>query len=140
MRKLILILTVCLAFGCKKNLDKTLTKKNWRIESVTVSPAMTVGQKTSTNYMELMGTSSCASTSMISFSQDGTYTSGSNGALCDMRYDTSVKTWKRDGDQIFLSTSPKSPLILKGDRLVQTTSNPGEGGIIYTFVFVYKSK
>ncbi|TBO44971.1 hypothetical protein [Pedobacter kyonggii] len=140
MKKLILILTVCLAFGCKKDLDKTLTKKDWRIESVTVSPAMTIGQKTSTNYMELMGPSSCASTSMISFSKDGTYISGSTGALCDMKSDTSIKTWRRDGDQIFLSYAPKSPMTLKGDRLTQSTSNPGEGGIIYTFVFVYKSK
>ncbi|RLJ77476.1 hypothetical protein [Pedobacter alluvionis] len=48
MKKLILILTVCLALGCKKDLDKTLTKKDWRIESVTVSPAMTISKKTST--------------------------------------------------------------------------------------------
>jgi len=137
MKKLILILTVCLAFGCKKDLDKTLTKKDWRIESVTVSPAMTIGKKSSTNYM---GPSSCVSNSMISFSKDGTYTSGSNGALCDLKPDTSIKTWKRDGNQIFLSYAPQSPLILSGDKLTQTTSTPLQEGIIYTFVFVYKSK
>jgi hypothetical protein len=140
MKKLLLILTVCLAFSCKKDPDKTLTKKDWRIESVTVSPAMTIGQKTSTNYMELMGPSSCVSTSIISFSPDGTYTSGSNGALCDMISDTSIKTWRRDGNQIFLSNAPQSPLILSGDKLTQTTSTPSQQGIIYTFVFVYKSK
>ncbi|MBE5319601.1 hypothetical protein IM793_10545 [Pedobacter sp. MR2016-19] len=139
MKKLILILTVCLAFGCKKDLDKTLTKKDWRIESITVSPAMTIGQKTSTNYMELMGLSSCESNSMISFSSEGTYVWSSNGALCDMLSDTSIKTWKRDGDQIFLSAMPKSPMTLKGDRLIQTTSTPA-AGIIYTFVYVYKSR
>ncbi|NII84887.1 MULTISPECIES: hypothetical protein [unclassified Pedobacter] len=140
MKKLLLILTVCLAFGCKKDLDKTLTKKDWRIESVTVSPAMTIGQKTSTNYIELMGPSSCISNAMISFSKDGTYTSGSNGALCDLKPDASIKTWRRDGDQIFLSYAPQSPFILSGDKLTQTTSTPPQGGIIYTFVFVYKSK
>jgi len=140
MKKLILILTVCLAFGCKKDLDKTLTKKDWRIESVTVSPAMTVGKKTSTDYIELMGPGSCESNSMISFSKDGTYTSGSNGSLCDLLADNSIKTWKRDGDQIFLSVMPESPMTLKGDRLIQTTSNPAVAGIIYTFVSVYKSR
>lgn len=140
MKKLILILTVCLALGCKKDLDKTLTKKDWLIESVTVSPAMTIGKKTSTNYIELMGPSSCVSNSMISFSKDGTYTAGSNGALCDLKPDTSIKTWRRDGDQIFLSSAPQSPLILSGNKLTQTTSTPLQGGIIYTFVFVYKSK
>jgi hypothetical protein len=140
MKKLILILTVCLALGCKKDLDKILTKKDWRIESVTVSPAMTIGKKTSTNYMELMGPSSCVSNSMISFSKDGTYTSGSNGALCDLKPDTSITTWRRDGDQIFLSYAPQSPLILSEDKLTQTTSTPLQDGIIYTFVFVYKSK
>nr|WP_315420571.1 hypothetical protein [uncultured Pedobacter sp.] len=140
MKKLLLILTVCLAFGCKKDLDKTLTKKDWRIESITVSPAMTIGQKTSTNYMELMGPSSCVSNSMISFSSEGTYVWSSNGALCDLLSDTSIKTWKRDGDQIFLSSAPQSPLILSGDKLTQTTSTPLQGGIIYTFVYVYKSR
>jgi len=140
MKKLLLILTVCLAFGCKKNLDETLTKKDWRIESATVKPAMTIGQKTSTNYLELMGPSSCVSNSIMSFSSEGTYFWSSNGALCDLLSDTSVKTWKREGDQIFLSDMPKYPMTLKGDRLIQTTSSTTTDGIIYTFVFVYKSK
>ncbi|MBO9675957.1 MAG: hypothetical protein J7577_21110 [Sphingobacteriaceae bacterium] len=140
MKKLLLILTACLALSCKKDLDKTLTKKDWRIESATVKPAMTIGQKTSTNYLELMGPSSCVSNSMISFSPEGTYVWGSNGALCDVLSDTSVKTWKREGDQIFLSAMPKSPMTLKGDKLSQITSTTTPDGIIYTFVFVYKSK
>lgn len=140
MKNLLLMLITCLLFSCKKDNDKTLIDKNWVIESATVSPAMTVGNKTSTNYIELSGSASCIANMMISFSKDGTYSSGSNGALCDMISITDIKTWRRDGDQIFLSTSPSSPIILNNNKLTQTSTSSPIGGVVYTFVYVYKAQ
>ena len=140
MKKLILILVICTALSCKKDADKTLTNANWMIESTTVTPAMTSGGKTSTNYLELMGPSSCDATWMLSFAKDGTFTAGANGALCDLLVDKSIRTWKRDGDRIFVSTAPDSPFILKNGKLTQTKTTSAQGGIVYTFVYVYKAK
>ena len=140
MKNLLLMLAVCLLFSCKKDADKTLTSKTWAIESVTVTPAMTVGSKTSTNYIELFGPSSCVANMKMSFSDNGTFSAGSNGALCDMFITNDVKTWRRDGDQIFLSTSPSSPFTLQGKTLTQTTTTDVTGGIVYTFVYVYKAQ
>jgi len=84
MKKFLLILLACTTLACKKDNDKTLTSKNWVIESASVTPAMTINNKTSNNYIGLMGQSSCVANMSISFSSDGTYSSGSNGALCDM--------------------------------------------------------
>lgn len=141
MKKLLLMLVICTALSCKKDVDKTLTSTNWKIESKTVSPAMTIGNKTSSNYLELMGPSSCDATMIISFAKDGTFTAGSNGALCDLFVNnTSITTWKRDGDKIFLSSSPNAPLILKEGKLVQTVTTAPQAGIVYTFVYIYKEK
>lgn len=141
MKKLLLMLVICTALSCKKDVDKTLTSTNWKIESTTVTPAMTIGTKTSSNYLELMGPSSCDATMTISFAKDGTFTAGSNGALCDIFViNKSVTTWRRDGDKIFLSSSPNSPLILKEGKLVQTVTTAPQAGIVYTFVYIYKEK
>lgn len=140
MKKLLIILTLCIAFSCKKNTDKTLTNKNWKIESATVTPALTIGNKTSTNYIELMGGASCIANMLISFSVDGTYSAGSNGALCDMASTSNVKTWKRNGDQVILSGSENFPMLLKDNKLTQTVTTNPIGGIIYTYVYVYKAQ
>ena len=141
MKKLLLMLVICTALSCKKDVDKTLTSTNWKIESTTVTPAMTIGTKTSSNYLELMGPSSCDATMIISFAKDGTFTAGSNGALCDLFVNnTSITTWKREGEKIFLSSSPNSPLILKEGKLVQTVTTAPQAGIVYTFVYIYKEK
>ncbi|MDN3587692.1 hypothetical protein QWY86_13500 [Pedobacter aquatilis] len=140
MKKLLLLLFVCTAFACKKDADKTLTSNTWVIESISVSPAMTIGTKTSSNYIELMGQASCAATMMISFSNDGTYTMGSNGALCDMATVTGIRTWERSGNQIILSATKKFPMTLSGKTLSQTVTTDATGGTVYTFNYVYKAK
>ncbi|MFC3560948.1 hypothetical protein [Pedobacter jamesrossensis] len=140
MKKLLLLLVICTALSCKKDADKTLINTNWVIESTTVTPAMTSGGKTSTNYLELMGPSSCDATWILSFAKDGTFTAGANGALCDLFVDKSIKTWKKNGDQIFLSTDPNFPFILKNGKLTQTKTISSQNGIVYTFVYVYISK
>ena len=141
MKKLLVVLLICSAMACKKDQDATLTKNDWLIESATVSPAMTSGGKTSTNYIELMGPSSCVATTTLSFSDNGTFSSGSNGALCDlMSTGARTVTWRRDGDQVFLSTAPDSPLTLKGKKLTQIVKVTEPGGSQYTFTYVYKAK
>ena len=140
MRKIIIVLFICVAAACKKDTDKTLTAKTWVIESATVSPAMTLGAKTTTNYIELMGPNSCVANMMINFSTDGTYSMSSNGALCDMYVSTDIKTWRRDGEKVILSANGTSPMLLKGDKLTQTTTSNAPGGVIYTIVYVYKAQ
>ncbi|RNL49691.1 hypothetical protein [Pedobacter jejuensis] len=137
---LLLFLIGATLTACKKDADKTLATKNWKIESVTVSPAITIGGKTSTNYIELMGQASCAANMMISFNSDGTFTSGSNGALCDMAQTTAIQTWKRNDDQIILSSSSKFPMVLAGNKLTQVITSEPQGGIVYTYVYVYKAE
>lgn len=140
MKKFLLILLACTALACKKDSDKTLTSKTWVIESVNVNPAMTINNKTSNNYIELMGPNSCAANMSISFSKDGTYAIGSTGALCDMAVTADIKTWERSGNQVILSVSKKFPMTLSGNKLSQTVTTDQSGGIIYTFNYVYKAK
>lgn len=136
MKKLLFMLLICTAVACTKD---TLISKKWVIESVTVTPAMTMGDKTSENYIELSGPESCVANLTLSFAEDSTYVAGANGALCDMMADASVKTWKRDGDKIVLSASPAAPLSFDGKKLTQTTTTQ-QNGTTYTFVYIYKSK
>lgn len=140
MKKLLLMLVICTALSCKKDADKTITSTSWMIESTTVTPAMTIGGKTSSNYLELMGPSSCDATWILSFAKDGTFAAGSNGALCDLFVDQIIRTWKREGDKIFVSTAPDTPFILKNGKLTQTRMTSAQGGIVYTFFYVYKAK
>ena len=141
MKKLLLLFAICLTIiSCKKDIDKTLTSKTWAIESATITPAVTIGNKTSTNYIELMGQASCVANMMMTFSTDGTYTIGSNGALCDMAVSTDLKTWTRNGDQIILSSDRNSPMVLNGKKLTQTISLPATSGTGYTIVYVYKAQ
>ncbi|WP_316830617.1 hypothetical protein [Pedobacter aquatilis] len=140
MKKLILLFIVRTAFACKKDMDKTLTSKNWVIASVTVTPAMTSNNKTSNNYIELMGQASCVANLRLTFSNDGTYTSGSNGALCDMAASTDIKTWVRNDNQITLSANKNSPMTLNGNTLTQTITSPASGGTVYTFTYIYKAQ
>jgi len=139
MKKLLFVLVICTAIACTKDTYKVLTSKKWIIEAVTVTPAMTVGGKTSNNYIELSGPESCVANLSLSFAKDSTYVPGANGALCDMMTDASIKTWKIDGDKIILSGSPAAPLAFDGDKLTQTTTTEQDGKA-YSFVYIYKSK
>ena len=139
MKKILFVLLICTAFACTKDSNKTLISKKWVIESVTVTPAMKMGDKTSGNYIELSGPESCVANLSLSFAEDSTYLAGASGALCDMMTDASIKTWKRDGDKIILSGAPGSPLSFDGKKLTQTTITTQDGKT-YTFIYKYKSK
>ncbi|RZK20244.1 MAG: hypothetical protein EOO86_05060 [Pedobacter sp.] len=141
MRIILLMLAICLTISCKKDLDKKLTSKEWKIESTSVTPAITIGSKSSTNYLELMGSASCEATTTLYFSEEGVFSSSANGALCDLFYNPNSKPiiWTREENQIKISSQPNSPYILNGNKLTQTTTT-ASGGIVYTFVRVYKAK
>jgi hypothetical protein len=142
MRKFLLMLAICALISCKKDLNKQLTSKNWRIESSTVTPAMTIGSKTSNDYLSLMGPGSCDATLELVFHPNGSFTQGSNGALCDLSYDPNNKTsitWSRNNEQIILSASPESPFNLSGNKLTRKTEINSEG-TVYKLVELYKAK
>ena len=139
MKKLLSVLLICTAIACTKDAYKTLVSKKWVIESVTVQPAMTMGDKTSENYIALSGPESCVANLSLSFAKDSSYVAGANGALCDRMNDARVKTWRREGNKIVLSASPSTPLFFDGKKLTQTTTTEQDGKT-YTFVYVYKSK
>lgn len=141
MKNLLLILAICLTLSCKKDLDKKLTTNDWNVESAKINPAMTIGTKSSTNYLELMGPASCAATTTLTFSEDGIFTSSANGALCDRFYDPKAApaTWSREGNQIIISSMTGSPYTIKGNTLTHTTTFTS-GGTTYTLVQVYKAK
>ncbi|RZL33779.1 MAG: hypothetical protein EOO96_11530 [Pedobacter sp.] len=142
MNRILLILIICLSFSSKKDLDKKLSSKNWRIESITVTPAMTIGSKISTNYLDLSGPSSCEATTTLIFSADGIFTQSANGALCDLFQLPNSKpvTWTREGNQILISSAPQFPYTLSGNKLTQTKTSVASGGTVYTFEYVYSSK
>jgi hypothetical protein len=142
MKKLLLMLSICTLIACKKDKDEKLTNQNWRIESSTITPAITIGSRTSTDYMALMGPGSCEANWELSFAVNGTFSQGSNGALCDLFNDPNMQTsvtWKRNNDQIIISTSPDSPFLMSGNKLTRTTKIDAEGKV-YALVQVYKAK
>ncbi|MCX2573544.1 hypothetical protein [Pedobacter sandarakinus] len=139
MKKLIFFTLLCTVLACKKGSDQKLADNNWQIQSSTITPALTTSGKTSTNYIELMGAESCIARMSILFNANGTYIMSSNGALCDMFDNFGIKTWRRDGNKIFLSAFAE-PLMLDGKKLTQTTTFTAAGGTVYTLVSVYKAK
>jgi len=141
MKNILLMLAICILFSCKKNSNHELSSKNWRITSSTITPAMTIGSKTGTDYLALMGPQSCEATMELSFAADGTFTQTSNGALCDLYYDPKNKpvTWSRNNDRIVLSSSPDFSFIQSGNTL-SSTSYITNDGTTYTLVRVYKAK
>jgi hypothetical protein len=142
MKNLLFLLIITALVSCKKDADKTLINKNWVIASATITPARTVGNKTTTDLLELAGPGSCEANTILTFSKDGNFTSSSNGALCDLYVDPKAPaiTWRRDGDQIFLSSAPSSPMLQSGEKLSHTTNNIQADGTVYTILRIYKAK
>jgi hypothetical protein len=142
MKKLLFLLLITVLISCKKDADKTLVDKNWVIASATITPAITVGTKTTSNLLELSGPASCEATTTLTFSKDGIFTSGANGALCDLYVNPNAAavTWRRDGNQIYLSSAPNDPIIQNGNTLTQTIKNDQAGIGTYTIVRVYKAQ
>jgi hypothetical protein len=143
MKKLLLILTICLAFSCKKkdndtNLD--ITRYTWPLQSATISPAKEINGKMVTDFIITSDNTSCLSNYTLNFSANGSFSFTSNGALCDMiSYDKAK--WSRNGNEIKLNNSytPEETVILNGKTITQKYTSK-ENGITYTITYTFTAK
>ncbi|CAH0163052.1 hypothetical protein SRABI27_01403 [Pedobacter sp. Bi27] len=146
MKKLLLILTLCLAFACKKKETLAIddiTSYKWPLQSATVSPVLTVDGKSSSNFMTLSGPSSCLNNNYaLSFSSNGSYAFTSTGPLCDMFSFQNAK-WTKSGNEITLNTGfgNTETVNLKGTNIIQKYTFEKEGKTYtVTYIFTAKSK
>ncbi len=141
MKKLILL--ICVATGllsCKKDAADDITKYDWVIESATVTPAVTINGKTSTDMISLSGSGSCYTNLTLSFLENGIFIVGSNGALCDMVPNNNNQKWAKDGDVIKLTTDYGTrQLTLKGNMIIETGTYSDNSGT-HELVSIYKAK
>ncbi|MFA6275488.1 MAG: hypothetical protein WC622_01995 [Pedobacter sp.] len=138
MKKLILFVCMCALFSCKKENVDDITKFNWVLKTQIVTPAITIDGKTSTNYLSLQNPDGCSKNFTISFHDNGVFTVGSNGALCDMVANSNAQKWTKEGDQITLDygNGPSAPLTLKDNTLITTSTFPNNGAI-YSLTTTY---
>jgi hypothetical protein len=148
MKKLLVILTLCLALGCKKKNDAEntteITKYNWALESATVSPAMQVEGKAVTNFMTMSGPSGCLNNNYtLSFSENGTFAITSSGPLCDMISYQGAK-WSKKGDEITLndgfSNTPRMAKIEGRNITDKYVFEQNGTTFTVTYIFTAKSK
>ncbi|RZL53665.1 MAG: hypothetical protein EOO93_20740 [Pedobacter sp.] len=127
MKKLLLIICVCIVFSCKKdNASENITAYNWVLKAQIISPAITIDGKTSTDYLSLQNPEGCTKNFAYTFLETGIFTFGSNGALCDMIANTNSQKWKLEEDQITLDygngSSATPPLKVNENTLTQTST------------------
>lgn len=145
MKKLLLILSLCLALGCKKKNDDAnvdITKYNWPLESATVSPAMQVEGKAVTNFMTMYGPSGCLNNNYtLSFSENGTFAFTSNGPLCDMISYQNAK-WSKNGNEITLNDGfSKNARVAKLEGKNITDKYVFEqNGTTFTVTYIFTAK
>ncbi|MFD0940087.1 hypothetical protein [Pedobacter boryungensis] len=138
MKRLILFVCICALFSCKKEKVEDITKYNWVLKTQVVKPAITIDGKTSTNYLSLQNPDGCSKNFTISFHDNGVFSVGSNGSLCDMVANSNAQKWKKEGDQITLDygNGPGAPLTLKENTLVATSTFPNNGAT-YSLTSIY---
>ncbi|QIL39915.1 hypothetical protein G7074_11950 [Pedobacter sp. HDW13] len=148
MKKLFLILTLCMALGCKKKNDAEntteITKYNWALESATVSPAMQIEGKAVTNFMTMSGPSGCLNNNYtLSFSENGTFAITSTGPLCDMISYQNAK-WSKKGSEITLNdgfSSNARVVKIEGKNITDKYVFEQNGTTFtVTYIFTAKSK
>ncbi|WP_379087262.1 hypothetical protein [Pedobacter sp. UC225_65] len=142
MKKLVLLFCICAFISCKKDAAKDITKYRWVLDKAVVSPAMTVGNRTTTDYKSINGPHSClANNYTYVFLTTGTYQVSSNGALCDMVANSSSQKWTKEGDKIILANGYGSnrEATVEGNKMEQTSTFSKEG-ITYTVKYTYKAK
>lgn len=145
MKKLLLILSLCLALGCKKENDDAnvdITKYTWPLESATVSPAMQVEGKAVTNFMTMYGPSGCLNNNYtLSFSENGTFAFTSNGPLCDMISYQNAK-WSKNGNEITLNDGfSKNARVAKLEGKNITDKYVFEqNGTTFTVTYIFTAK
>ncbi|MGN7987802.1 hypothetical protein ACTJKC_10705 [Pedobacter sp. 22226] len=146
MKKLLLLLIICLAFACKKKDNVTIddiTRYNWPLQSATVNPALTADGKSSTNFMTFSGPGACLNNNYaLNFSANGSYAFTSTGSLCDMISFQNAK-WTKNGNEITLNAGFGNPEIvtLNGSYITQKYTFDKEGKTYtVTYIFIAKSK
>lgn len=146
MKKLLLILSLCLALGCKKKNDDAnvdITKYTWPLESAIVNPAIQVNGVTVTNFKTAEDNSSCINSNYtLRFSANGSYAFTSTGALCDMISFEKAK-WTKSGNEITLNSGYGNDqiVILNGKTITQKQTFERDGKThTVTYLFVAKSK
>lgn len=144
MKKLLFVLAVISVVACKKDAEKILVENQWEISAITVNPALTVGNKTTTNYLEYVGPGSCDANNRLTFSDNGKFIQVFGGALCDREAIDPAKensvTWKKDGHQIIVSSMPDNPYVLQDNILTQTRTLTKIAGSTHTLMYVYHRK
>jgi hypothetical protein len=168
MKKLVLLAGICILLACKSenksailtdtidsatdslvvpktksttnpNLENLINNK-WVLESATVTPAMTQNGKTSSNYLELQGESSCiASNFTYIFLENGIYKNSSTGAACTLRPNGDDQRWSIADNKIILTNKygSSNPFIFNGSTITQTGAFVNEK-VNYSIVYVYK--
>jgi hypothetical protein len=140
MKILIGLFLLFTLLSCKKQPDNILTTKDWVLESATVNPAMTIGNKTSTDYKNLLGPGSCLSSNYtLKFNTNGTFNGHSNGALCDLLVPSEPNKWSREGNMIRLLGSSFNEVATLADQSLTYTSVSTIDMVIYTTVYIFRS-
>lgn len=144
MKKLLLILTVCLAFACKKKDNEAnmeITKYTWTLQSAIVSPALQVNGKAETNFMTMTASSACLNNNYtLNFSNNGSFAITSTGPLCDMISFKDAK-WTKEGNEIKIDNGNGhiSIYILNGKNITNKYVFD-QNNITYTVTYVFTAK
>lgn len=143
MKKLLVILVLFTAFGCKKKSinPEDITQYSWPLSSATISPAMVVNGKPETNFKTMAGPSACLNNNYIlSFSKDGSYAFSSNGPLCDMISYKNAK-YTRNGNEIILNDglNHSSIYTLSGNSITNKYIFE-QNNVSYTVTYIYNPK
>ncbi|UKT63737.1 hypothetical protein [Pedobacter mucosus] len=144
MKKLLLILSVCLTFACKKSGSVSIddiAKYSWPLASATVNPALTVNGKTSTNLITTAGNDACLNNNYtLNFSSDGSYAYTSTGSLCDMISFKNAK-YTKNGNEISLNSGFGNThiVLLTGNTIVDKYTYE-QDKVTYTVVYTFTAK
>jgi hypothetical protein len=142
--KLILFISFAvMAFGCKKDKTEDLTAYRWVLSAQTVNPEMTIGNKTSKNYLSMQNPEGCTKNFTYRFSTNGTYSASSNGALCDMLANSDKQVWSKEGNVLTLAlngfVSSSKTLTITNNTLIEDAMFE-QGGKTYQIKSIYKPK
>ncbi|PWS32449.1 hypothetical protein [Pedobacter paludis] len=144
MKKILLIVTICLAFACKKKTVSEvvdITTYNWPLASATITPAKVVDGKSETNLMLISGSSACLNNNFtLVFSKDGSYAFTSTGPLCDMISFKNAK-WTKTGNEIKLDDGFGHISIYNlSGNIITNNYVYTENNITYTVSYTYTAK
>lgn len=111
-------------FGCKKDLSEDITQYHWVLKSQTVTPAITLNGKTSTDYLSLQNPQGCTRNNTLSFSENGVFYVSSNGALCDMLANNDSQKWIKTDQKLLLKYGDGYEVehVVEKDKMINTST------------------